>query len=205
MDAGVDASRLYAAIDDFYAVGDDVWRLIRSTKSFEDPEAVNGQLMAVSDKVLSDLTWVGGYIEALYQHKHYQDDTWYMREGIVSLEDGNIDRALMWLSWVYGMYTGRWCSYENYKYMQVDRWNEDNFNQFWGRDRVAEIVDMWAEYDSLLQKKAMGDTDYSEEIASLWEKYDLMVQNLQSSLDSMAETLEQATMMLEDVREKLSY
>jgi len=119
-----------------------------------------------------------------------------MREGISSLEDGNIDRALMWLSWVYGMYTGRWCSYENYEYLQVDRWNIDDFKQFWGRGRTCQIIDIWQEYDSLLQKKAAGDWDFSAEIDSLCEKYDVVVMNLQDAVDRMTETVSETTVTL---------
>ena len=196
-DAGVDASGVWSALDEFKSGGDELWNLMKATKSSDKADEVNAILMQAEDKVLSDLTKVGGYIEEMYPFQHYLDDSWFMREGIESLEDGNIDRALMWLSWVYGMYTGRWVSYENYEYMQLDRWNEDNFNQFWGRGRTATIIDIWHEYDSLWTKKSAGLDDYSDEIGSLWEKYDVVVNNLQASLDYTTQTLVDSTTMLE--------
>ncbi len=202
-EAGADTSGLYEALDEFKKVGDEVWSLIKATKSLDNADEVNAILMRTEDKILSDLTKVGGYIEEMYPHQHYLDDSWYLREGIESLEDGNIDRALMWLSWVYGMYTGRWVSYENYEYMQLHRWNEDNFNQFWGRGRTAMIIDIWHEYDSLWTKKSAGLDDYSEEIGALWEKYDVVVDNLQASLDYTTQSLIDSTTMLEQARNLL--
>ena len=98
------------------------------------------------------------------------------------------------------MYTGRWVSYENYEYMQLDRWNLDNFNQFWGRHRTAQIIDIWHECDSLLEKKAAGDWDFSAEIASLWEKYGTVVEHLQDAIDGMAQTVMDATVTLNEAK-----
>ena len=82
--------------------------------------------------------------------------------------------------------------------MQLDRWNLDNFNQFWGRGRTAQIIDIWSEYDSLLQKKAAGDWDFAAEIASLWEKYGMVVEDLQGSVDKMTQTTLDTTAILEE-------
>jgi hypothetical protein len=184
----IDTRALDKALMELYKLGGDVWSEIKAGVDPEVADQVDMLLLAAQKKLQSEMQTVGGYIEPFYPQEHYEDDAWFMREGIYSLEDGNIDRALMWLSWVYGMYTGRWCSYENYQYLQLDRWNLDNFNQFWGRGRTAQIIDIWHEYDSLLQKKASGDWDFSAEIASLWEKYDVVVGNLQNSVDKMTQT-----------------
>ena len=196
--SGIDTESLDAALKELYRVGDDIWSEIRATIYSENADAVNALLLAAQKKLQSEMQTVGGYIEPMYPQEHYEDDAWFLREGIYSLEDGNVDRALMWLSWVYGMYTGRWVSYENYMYMQVDRWNIDNFNQFWGRGRTAQIIDIWHEYDSLLQKKAAGDWDFDAEITSLWEKYDAVVEDLQDSVDRMTQTAMDTTAILEE-------
>lgn len=194
--SGTDTAALDAALNELYGVGANIWNMIRATKSSENADEINLILMAAEKKLQFELQTVGDYTVQVYPQEHYQDDAWYMREGIYSLEDGNIDRALMWLSWVYGMYTGRLVSYENYEYLQVDRWNIDDFKQFWARDRIAQITDFWLEYDSLLQKKAAGDWDFSAEIASLWAKYDVIVMNLQDAVDRMTLTVTEATQML---------
>jgi len=194
--SGIDTRGLDLALKELYKVGDDIWSKIRSGRYQAHADEVNALLMAAQKKLQSEMQTVGGYIESLYPQEHYEDDAWFLREGIYSLEDGNIDRALMWLSWVYGMYTGRWVSYENYKYMQLERWNIDNFNQFWGRGRTAQIIDIWHEYDSLLQKKAAGDWNFDAEIASLWEKYGVVVENLQDAVDRMTQTVVDATGIL---------
>jgi hypothetical protein len=194
--SGVSTLELDAALKELYGVGGHIWNMIRSTESSENADEINMILMAAEKKLQTEMQMVGDYTLPVYPEEHYQDDAWYMREGIYSLEDGNIDRALMWLSWVYGMYTGRLVSFENYQYLQVDRWNVDDFKQFWARDRIAQIIDIWHEYDSLLQKKAAGDWDFSAEIVSLWEKYDIVVGNLQHSVDRMTQTVLDTTQML---------
>lgn len=199
-DADVDVTELKIALREFYDVSGDVWSMIRATRDSPYADEINEKLLGAAAKIMTEMQWVGGYIEEMYPHQHYLDDSWFLREGIYSLEEGNIDRALMWLSWVYGMYHGRWCSYENYKYMQLDRWNIDNFNQFWGRNRVATVVDIWAEYDSLLQKKAAGITDYSDEIESLSQVYESVIENLEMSLQKMTQTIEDATAMLYEAK-----
>ena len=198
--SGIDTSALDAALKDLYGVGDDIWSKIRSTRYSENADEINELLMAAQKQLQSEMQTVGGYIEPMYPQEHYEDDAWFMREGIESLEDGNIDRALMWLSWVYGMYTGRWVSYENYEYLQVDRWNLDNFNQFWGRGRTAQIIDIWNEYDSLLQKKAAGDWNFDAEIASLWAKYGMVVEDLQNAVDKMTRTVLDTTETLNEAK-----
>ncbi|OGS55837.1 MAG: hypothetical protein A3K60_00090 [Euryarchaeota archaeon RBG_19FT_COMBO_56_21] len=198
--SGIDTSALDAALKDLYGVGDDIWSKIRSTRYSENADEINEFLMAAQKQLQSEMQTVGGYIEPMYPQEHYEDDAWFMREGIESLEDGNIDRALMWLSWVYGMYTGRWVSYENYEYLQVDRWNLDNFNQFWGRGRTAQIIDIWNEYDSLLQKKAAGDWNFDAEIASLWAKYGMVVEDLQNAVDKMTRTVLDTTETLNEAK-----
>ncbi len=194
--SGVSTMALDAALKELYGVGGHIWNMIRSTESSEDADEINTILMAAEKMLQTEMQMVGDYTLPVYPEEHYQDDAWYMREGIYSLEDGNIDRALMWLSWVYGMYTGRLVSFENYQYLQLDRWNIDDFKQFWARDRIAQIIDIWHEYDSLLQKRAAGDWDFSAEIVSLWEKYDMVVMNLQHSVDRMTQTVLDTTQML---------
>ena len=202
--SGVDTKDLDAALAKLDRVGSELWSMIKSGQYMDNVDEVNELLLMAQKQLQSELQTVGGYNEPLYPQEHYEDDAWFMREGIYSLEDGNIDRALMWLSWVYGMYTGRWCSYENYKYLQVDRWNIDDFKQFWGRGRTCQIIDIWAEYDSLLQKKAAGDWDFDAEIVSLWEKYGMVVDNLQNAADKMTQTVLDATATLEEAEMLLS-
>jgi hypothetical protein len=198
--SGVATGDLDSALRGLKSVGADVWDKISSTRASENADEINTLLLAAQEKLQSEMQTVGGYIEPLYPQEHYEDDAWYMREGIQSLEVGNIDRALMWLSWVYGMYTGRWVSYENYMYLQVDRWNIDDLKQFWGRDRTAQIIDIWNEYDSLLQKKAAGDWNFEPEIASLWEKYGMVVEDLQNSVDKMTQTVLDTTAILNEAK-----
>lgn len=200
-EAGINYRKIIRKIDSFRRVAADVTKLIKSTKNPVNAQYVNDLLLQTADVLLSELLWIGGYIQPFYPHQHYQDDSWFLREGIWALEEGNIDSALMWLSWVYGMYHGRWVSPEVYYYMQIDRWNNTiRDDLFWGTDRVAYFIDIYYEYESLVQKKNAGITDYSDEIASLWAKYDTVVDNYKASLNDMMDTLASTTDLLNQVK-----
>ncbi|MCJ7463804.1 MAG: hypothetical protein MUO81_03590, partial [Thermoplasmata archaeon] len=119
------------------------------------------------------------------------------REGIKQLRLGDIDGGLMWLSWVYGMYTGRLVSFEVYQYLDLDRWDDTSrADLFWADGRLAYVEDFYSEYQSLVDKKAAGITDYTTEIDQLTLHYQSVVGNLQASLDSMVVTLNEATGLL---------
>jgi len=125
------------------------------------------------------------------------DDALYFREGISHLQKGDIDGALMWLSNANGMYTGRMVSPEVYQYLAIDRWdNPSRTDLFWATGRLAYMEDFYSVYQSLVDKKAEGTTDYSAEIAQLTLHYQSVVGHLQQSLDSMVLTLNQATALL---------
>ena len=197
--AGVDFKPLLDALTQFRIAGEEAWGMIASVDDSEVAAEVNELLLETADTVLSEMTTVGGYTVSLYPNQHYQDDSWYVREGISLLKRGNIDGALMWLSWVYGMYTGRLVSPEVYQYLVIDRWNDPSRTDlFWGTGRLAHVEDIYAEYESLVQKKMAGITDYSDEIAQLTAHYQSVVSYLQGSVDSMAQTITDATMMIDD-------
>jgi hypothetical protein len=93
---------------------------------------------------------------------------------------------------------------EVYQYLAIDRWDKDNFDQFWARGRLAYMEDFYSEYQSLVDKKAAGITDYSKEIAQLTLHYQSVVGHLQESLDSMVVTLNQATALLLDAKSTMT-
>jgi len=199
--AGIDITPILNALTKFGNAGGDVWSLIASSKDPKNAAKANDLLLQTADKVLSDLTTVGGYTMSMYPHQHYLDDSWYFREGIKQLSLGDIDGGLMWLSWVYGMYTGRLVSPDVYQYLVIDRWDDPSRTDlFWATGRLAYVEDFYSEYQSLVDKKAVGDTDYTDEIAQLTEHYLSVVDNLQESLDSMVETLNEATALLQEAK-----
>ena len=198
--ARVETGPLMEALGAFAAAGGVVWGAMPSADP-ENAAEVNDLLMEASDLVLSDMTTVGGYTTSMYPHQHYLDDSWYFREGIKQLSLGDIDGGLMWLSWVYGMYTGRLVSPEVYQYLVIDRWDDPSRTDlFWATGRLAYVEDFYAIYESLVEKKALGITDYSAEIAELMVHYQSVVGHLQDSLDSMTATLTEATALLLEAR-----
>ncbi len=111
----------------------------------------------------------------------------------------------MWLSFVYGMYTGRLVSQEVYEYLQIDRWDDPSRTDLiWATGRLAYVEDFYSVYQSLVDKKAAGITDYSDEIAQLMVHYESVVNHLQQSLDSMIVTLNEATGLLQEVKSTLT-
>jgi hypothetical protein len=96
------------------------------------------------------------------------------------------------------MYTGRLVSPDVYQYLVIDRWDDPSRTDlFWATGRLAYVEDFYSEYQSLVDKKAAGITDYSEEIAQLTAHYQSVVEHLQESLDSTVVTLNEATGLLE--------
>lgn len=202
-EAGINYRQTIRKIEDFRRVAAEVTRLINSAKDPVSAEYVNSLLLQTANVLLSELLWVGGYIQPFYPHQHYQEDTWYLREGVWALEEGNIDAALMWLSWTFNMWTGRFVSRETYQAMYIERWNPERDDLFWGTDRLAKVIDIWDEYESLVQKKDDGITDYSDEIDALWATYDTVVDNYKASVDGMMNTLASATDLLNQVKAQL--
>lgn len=202
-EAGINYRQIIRKIDSFRRVAADVTKLTKSTENSADTQQVNSLLLQTADVLLSELLWVGGYIQPFYPHQHYQEDTWYLREGVWALEEGNIDAALEWLSWTFNMWTGSLVSRETYQAMYIDRWNPAREDLFWGTDRLAKVMDIYDEYHSLVQKKNDGITDYSAEIASLWATYDTAVDNYKASVNGMMDTLMSATDLLNQVKVQL--
>ena len=195
--AGVDIKPILNALSKFGSAGGDVWSLIGTSRDSRKAAEANDLLLQTARLVLSDLTTVGGYTVSMYPHQHYLDDSWYFREGIKQLRLGDIDGGLMWLSWVYGMYTGRLVSPEVYQYLVIDRWDDTSrADLFWATGRLAYVEDFYSEYQSLVDKRAAGITDYTTEIAQLTVHYQSVVGNLQASIDSMVVTLNEATELL---------
>ncbi len=194
--AGVDTKPVMDALTKFAAVGGVAWAMAMESDSELAAEA-NDLMLQTADLVLSDLTTVGGYTVSMYPHQHYLDDSWYFREGIKQLEVRDIDGGLMWLSWVYGMYTGRLVSPDVYQYLVIDRWDDPSRTDlFWATGRLAYVEDFYSVYQSLVDKKAAGITDYSVEIAQLMEHYQSVIDHLQESLNKTADTLKEATALL---------
>jgi hypothetical protein len=199
-EAGINYQKIISEINSFRRVAADVTKLVESAKDPDNAEDVNSLLLQTADVLLSELTTVACYTYAYYPHQHYQDDSWFLREGIWALEEGNIDAALMWLSWTYNMWTGRLVSYETYQAMYIDRWDPDREDLMWATGRLAKVIDIYHEYESLEQKKEAGNTDYSDEIAALWATYDTVVDNFKASVDDMMDTLASATDLLKQVK-----
>lgn len=201
-EAGINYRKIMSKIDAFRRVAADVTKMINA-RAPENAESANALLLQTADVLLSELAWVGGYTQSFYPHQHYQDDSWFLREGIWALEQGNIDAALMWLSWTYNMWTGRFVSRETYQAMYIDRWNPTRDDLFWGTGRLAVVLDIYDEYESLVQKKNAGIADYSDDIASLWAKYNIVIGNFKASLNDMMDTLSTATDLLTQAKAML--
>jgi hypothetical protein len=200
--AGVNTKPILDAIAKFSTAGSSVWALMpTSSASAAEVTKANDLLLKAAKDILNDMTTVGEYTESMYSHITYMDDALFFRTAVSLLNRGDIDGALMWLSYANGMYTGRLVSPEVYQYLVIDRWdNPLRTDLFWGTGRLAFVEDFYSVYQSLVEKKAAGITDYSEEIAQLAPHYQSIVGHLQESLNSMTATLTDATALLLEAR-----
>jgi hypothetical protein len=99
------------------------------------------------------------------------------------------------------MYTGRLVSPEVYQYLVIDTWDDPSRTDlFWATGRLAYVEDFYSVYQSLVDKKAAGITDYASEIAQLTAHYQSVVGHLQASLDLMVKTLNDTTTLLQQAR-----
>jgi hypothetical protein len=196
---GISTTAFYAALDRFDREGKATWNRI-DRRGFEDPAAASDMLLQTQKLVASNLITVGGYVEPLFPQEHYQNDIWTLQAVIGLLYAGDIDTALEYLRWVYGMWEGTLISPEVYDEMVINRRDPTRDDLFWATDRLAVYTHLYNEYFSLVAKREAGDTDYSAEIASLEAKYGDVQGHLQAAIDSMTDTLSTAADMLNDIR-----
>ena len=129
-----------------------------------------------------------------------QSDIWVSGAVIGLLNAGDIDTALIYLRWVYGMWEGTVVSPEVYQEMVINRRDPTRDDLFWATGRLAVYTDLYSEYFSLLAKRDAGDTDYSAELASMTAKYADIQAHLQGAIDSMADTMSMAADKLKAIQ-----
>jgi hypothetical protein len=188
---GIDTRDFYAARDRFESEGKSTWNRING-RGFKDIETATDMLLDTQKLVASELITVGGYVESFYPHQHDQSDIWVVGAVIGLLNAGDIDTALIYLRWVYGMWEGVNVSPEVYQEMVINRRDPTRDDLFWATGRLAVYTDFYSEYFSLLAKRDAGDTDYSAELASMTAKYADIQAHLQGAIDSMADTMSMA-------------
>jgi len=196
---GIDTSAFYTARDRLDREGKATWNRING-RGFEDVETATAMLLDTQKLVASNLITVGGYVESFYPHQHDQSDIWVLGAVIGLLNAGDIDTALIYLRWVYGMWEGTVVSPEVYQEMVINRRDPTRDDLFWATGRLAVYTDLYSEYFSLLAKRDAGDTDYSAELASMTAKYANIQAHLQGAIDSMADTMSMAADKLKAVQ-----
>jgi hypothetical protein len=195
----IETNAFYAELDRFEREGKAVWNRVDG-RGFKDPQAASDMLLQTQKLVASNLITVGGYVEPFFPQEHYQNDIWTLNAVISLLYAGDIDTALEYLRWVYGMWEGTLVSPEVYDEMVINRRDPTRDDLFWASDRLAVYTPLYDEYFSLVAKRDAGDTDYSAEIVSLEAKYTDVQGHLQGAIDSMTGTLSTAADMLRDIR-----
>jgi hypothetical protein len=200
--AGIPTKPIFAAIDKFNSTAASLWNLIKTTTETKKANVVNSLLLTSAKIIDSSFHTTGGdsfdgiYSAAMYPHEQYQRDSMCLGNAIEALKEGDVDAALANLEGVTCMWWGKNVDYEVYKEMALDRTNPARKDLTVATGRLAAYTDVWHEYFSLLEKEAVGITDYSSEIESLKAKYVTAVNNLQDSIDSMVSTLNKATQMM---------
>jgi hypothetical protein len=196
---GIDTGDFYAARNRLEREGKATWNRIKG-RGFEDVETATDMLLDTEKLVASELITVGGYVQSLFPQEHYQNDIWTLNAVIGLLYAGDIDTALEYLRWVYGMWEGTNVSLAVYDEMVINRRDPTRDDLFWATGRLAAYTHLYNEYFSLVAKREAGDTDYSAEIASLETKYGDVQGHLQSAIDSMTATMSTAADKLKAIQ-----
>jgi len=200
--AGIPTKPIYAKIEKFNGAAARAWDLItvaEELRGAKKADVVNSRLLRCAEIINSRFHTVGGdsFDWELYPHEQYQRDSMYLGNAIEALEEGDVDAALTNLLSVTFMYFASHVSYDNQKEMR------ERPDMFWASGRQAAYTDVYQEYFSLLEKKAAGDEDYSNELASLQTTYEVAVHNLRRSLKTITATLSKATGLLIAVKAQL--
>jgi hypothetical protein len=200
--AGIDRRAFDRALGDYYSQGIATYDRVTSKKGFQDPAAASSLMLEAERLASSTFNTVGGDVVTSYPNGMYTEDAWSIHEIIAFLEEGDINPALLYLTWPYGMWEGHKVSREVYHEMVINRRNnQTRTDLFWGTGTVAVHTDLWDEYTSLKAKRDAGDTDYSAELASIRTKYADLSDRLQGAIDEMTDTMVAATALLKQVED----
>jgi hypothetical protein len=200
--AGIDRRAFDRALADLYTQGIATYDRLDSNKGFQDPAAASALMLEAQKIATSTFHTVGGDVVANYPNGMYTEDAWVMPEIIAFLEEGDVDPALLYLTWVYGMWEGHKVSREVYQEMVINRRNNTTRTDlFWATGRVATHIDLHDQYTSLKAKRDAGDTDYSAELAYIRAEYAALSQRLQGANDSMTASMTAVTALLEQVED----
>jgi len=200
--AGVERRAFDRALAALYAQGIATYDRLHSKKGFQDPAAASALMLEAERIASSTFHTVGGDVLPDYPNGMYTEDAWSLYEIIAFLEEGDVEPALVYLTWPYGMWEGHKVSREVYQEMVINRRNNPaRTDLFWATDRVAVHTDLWDEYTSLKAKRDAGDTDYSAELASIRAKYAALSDRLQGSIDEITDAMTAVTALLKQVED----
>lgn len=202
--AGVNVDEIHDLIDQFAAVGDRVWKLIKDGNS-ANADIVNDLLMK-TEKGLMSMIVVGGWgDQSFLPYQQYQRDTYAIEKTLEALATGIAKSATTWLAKVHGFqYSGMNVDYEVYKHFIIDGTSPGAPGLMWAEDRVVHYTDVWQEYFSIKGKEKHHSADFSAEIASLQEKYDTALANLNDSIQLLKDRLSSGTLQLTQAESLLS-
>ena len=141
--AGIDRQAFDRALADLYAQGIATYDRLSSKKSFQDPAAASALMLEAEKIASSTFHTVGGDVTPNYPNGMYTEDAWSIHEIIAFLEEGDIEPALVYLTWPYGMWEGHKVSREVYQEMVINRRNNTTRTDlFWATDRIATHIDL---------------------------------------------------------------
>jgi len=200
--AGIDRQAFDRALADLYAQGIATYDRLSSKKGFQDPAAASALMLEAEKIASSTFHTVGGDVTPNYPNGMYTEDAWSIHEIIAFLEEGDIEPALVYLTWPYGMWEGHKVSREVYQEMVINRRNNTTRTDlFWATGRIATHIDLHDQYTSLKAKRDAGDTDYSSELAYIRAEYTALSQRLQDANDSMTESMTAVTALIKQVED----
>jgi len=138
--------------------------------------------------------------DALPLHVFYHRDWRALDAAVTNLRGGDAEAAIEALTDGETGVHGAWCaldmSYRVYHRNTVGGRNPGRRDLYWGQDRTAMLIDVWAELQTLEDKLARGVTDFGAEIMALEEKAHVVADAYRGALAALTDTVETATALL---------
>lgn len=188
-----------AAAAEFTALANE-WALAKDSVPPGKVSRVNQLLLDTIKVVESGFTAMDVWEATVYPHEQALRDSFWIDNSIDRLDMGNIASAksvIKNLKWFVGIvWYYDFIDYECYVKEMEALTSPDN----WGEQiQLGEIADTWLVIESLENKIAVGDCDFSEEIEMLMEEKELALQNLETGMETLLVTFTEANALLDEL------
>jgi Iap family predicted aminopeptidase len=172
-------------------------------KRADDTRAkLNDRLRQATTHLIENLNYLDGTApeDGLPLHTFYDRDLKALDAALAHLAQGDAPSAMAALTDSKAGVHGAWCgldmSYLVYHRNSVGGRNPGRHDLFWGRDRTAELTDVWITLHNLQDKLARGTTDFGAEACALAEKREVVAAAYRDALRTLTRVIEKVVEMM---------